>query len=149
MEDFRALTKIISDIKKISNQIISTSLPIMRSIENEESEYVKTLVEEVPELDPAYALLTLQEISLEWIKDAEPLQIEVDRFIVSGEDSFLINVDECSLLAEVWNGDAYDKSGTLGLQEFRDDLKRQLSNVNEEYLMRRAKELLTGEEETQ
>jgi len=147
MENVKVLTKTISEIKRLADGIILQTLPLMKVIEVEENEYVESLIAEVPDLQSSQALQTLQDIVLEWVKDAEPIRTEVDVFIVYDDNSFKfkINTQRCPVLSEVWNGDAYGDGGVDGLKIFRDELKKQLEEISEENLIKKAKELLLGE----
>jgi hypothetical protein len=147
MENLKGLGKLLSEIKKISEEIMQRSLPIMHLVKYPNDEYVIKLMEEIPELESEQALSTLQDITVGWVNDADHAKDEIDIFIIEETDSFRINVEGCPTLAEVWNGDAYDKAGIEGLREFRDDLKKQLSNIGEEQLMRQARVMLLGEED--
>lgn len=148
MEDIRALTKILSEIKKLSDTIIFEALPIMKSVESLESEMVKNLADSVS-CSSEHALDVLQTITLDWIKDAEPLKTEVSSFIIKDEDSFRLNTEGCPVLAEVWGGDAYDKPDIDGLKELRSDLQKTLENISEEKLYKEAFAVLTGEDPEQ
>ena|SRR5437868_5627122 len=146
MENLKALAKVGADIKRLATNIIVRSLPLMKGIDSEDSEYVKTLVEEIPDLQPSQALAILQEISLEWVIDAERAKEEIDSFVVYDDTSIVVNSDGCPILGEIWRGDAYDKAGIEGLKIFRDDLRATYEGINEETLMKTARERLLGED---
>jgi len=147
MEQFKVYTKVLSEIKKSAQIIIRKSIPLMETIIAEDGEYISSLMEDIPGLTHTQAAEILQETSLEWAKDAIRVIEEIDRFIAMPDnDTFKINLEGCPFLAEVWNGDAYDKTGVDGLRELLSDLKGQLANVNEEFLLKTAKTQLLGEE---
>ena len=144
--DLRIAYGLVNEIRKISNAIILESLPIMRNIDSGDK-YVDDLIGEFPNLSRDQALEVLQEVSLEWVKDAEPLTKEASIFITEGEEGYHINdTEECPILSEVWKGDAYDKSEVEGLRELLKDLKQELALVNETHLIKKAKDMLLGED---
>ena len=57
-----------------------------------------------------------------------------------------LKMEDCPLLSEVWNGDAYDKHGIEGLRELRGELERKRVNISEENLLKEARTILLGED---
>lgn len=143
--DIKALTKILGDIKKISEKIIQKALPIMETIETEDASTVVNFLERVPG-DTSHALEVLQDITLQWVKDAQPLKEEVEKFVLYEDESIRLNTEECKVLAEAWRGDAYDKQGIDGLLALKADLKQTLERISEEELMKEAEKVLLCED---
>lgn len=145
MDNFKTLTKIMSALRKKSHEIIDQALPFMELVSH--NEYVATLIEKFPSLQPDDAQNTLQDVCLEWVEDADKIRQEIYLFIIETEDGFRINTEGCPFLSEVWNGDAYDKQGIEGMRMLLADLAIQQQNINEESLLAKATEWLMGEED--
>jgi hypothetical protein len=136
MEKIGKLIVVLPALKKISNDIIRKTIPIMKSIELENNSYTKEVSKKFPELSTDLILEKMQRVTLDWVGDAEKVKSEIDRFIVETEDGvFKLDFEMCKFLAEVWNGDTYDKMEIDGLQALLDDLKTQLSEISQENLV--------------
>jgi hypothetical protein len=145
MDKFKRTSKLISQIEKTSRGIIKKALSIMNDISNEESELVDDFMCENEERysSRSDALQDLQTASLEWIKDAEIILLELPSFVIEIDGKFEIteNHDECPFLCQAWKGDMYGESEIEGLQILRADLERQLNEITTENLFQKARAL--------
>jgi hypothetical protein len=81
MEKIGKLIVVLPALKKISNDIIRKTIPIMKSIELENNSYTKEVSKKFPDLSTDLILEKMQRVTLDWVGDAEKVKSEVDRFI--------------------------------------------------------------------
>jgi len=110
----------------------------MKNLETHENEFVDDILYELNDIDKDRALEVLQDISLEWIHDAEKVKKEINRFVVVSGETYSLNIDECPYFAQVWSGDFYDKEELEGLKALYDDLLNQSKRISEESLVEEA-----------
>jgi len=132
MDQLRLLTKTLNEISKLSTEILTRSLVIMRSLPDKDSDIIEDIFELRQDLKREVIVEAAKEASMDLVSDAEIVRSEIKGFVVKTADGFQLNEKACPFLAQVWHGDAYDKSEIEGLQALRDDLKVQLGNTDEE-----------------
>ena len=145
MEGLRALSATLTDIDVVATKIIQRSVKIMNQLHDTDSEFVDELLDDVEDmkLTREDALKRLQEFSLTYTIDAERVKHELGKFVKEGppEDenkltgSYTVNAEGCPFLAEVWNGDMYDKTGIDALKDLLADLKNQLKSISSKHLV--------------
>lgn len=140
LEETRAkvdkILSLLGDIKIKAIDILKKLEPVMKHIKDPKHEIVIQACEKYPQHDPKTIQDTMQQISIEWIKDASLVKTEIDKFFYATEDGFFFQTDPdiCPFLAEVWNGDAYDAPLVEGLENLKKDLSQQFSKINRENL---------------
>ena len=143
MEQLKALTTTLTDIDAVATKIIQRSVKIMNQLHDTDSEFVDELLDDLEDMKLARddALKRLQEFSLTYTVDAELVKRELPKFVTetSTDDgqqgSYTVNSEACPYLAQVWNGDMYDKTGVQGLKELLADLKGQLKSISSKNLV--------------
>lgn len=121
------------DIKTSASDILKKLEPVMKNIKDPNNEIVVQGVKKYPEYT-SNLQQAMQNVTVQWVKDAAATKLEIDKFIKFTDEGFIFNFDECPFIAEVWNGDAYDKQGLEGLQELKKDLAKQFADINRENL---------------
>jgi hypothetical protein len=141
MERLNKLTETLNVLRHLSHQIISTALPIMKELENPNSELVNEFMDERPGIDRNTATTILQTVSLELVNDAKVVNEEIESFsasVIYGEDGISEGEDEYPFLIQVWYGDMYGDSEINGLQALVIDLQSQLSKIDEDVILKNA-----------
>lgn len=134
----------LEEIKTNAVHILRKLEPVMENLKNSTSDVVIQGIKKHPEYKENLQE-SMKNVAIEWVKDASAVKSEIDSFIKITEEGIMFETEKCSFLAEVWNGDAYDKSGIEGLQELNNDLKKQFSNITRENLYSLAAKSLKNE----
>jgi hypothetical protein len=123
----------LSDIKVEASNILKKLEPVMKNIKDSNSDIVVQCIKKYPQYKDGIHD-TMQNITVEWIKDASTVMSEIDNFIKVTDEGFIFQMESCPFLAEVWTGDAYDRHGLEGLKELKIDLTKQFSDINRDNL---------------
>lgn len=138
MERLNQLTSTLNVIRQLSNEIITTALPIMKELEETDNDLLDEFLEEVDDFTPEDALALLQNTSLGLVSDAETIKKEIENFsdaVIQGEDAITEGEKEYPFLLQVWYGDMYGDTGITGLQSLVNDLRKQLADVDEDRIL--------------
>ena len=141
MNRLNNLTNILNAVEKYSRGIISKAVPIMKDLETSEPDLVEEVMEYVKDANNQKVLKVLQDICLDLVEDSEKIVREIESFsdsVVQGEEAIDEGEDEYPFLMEVWCGDIYEKEKLAGLKELANDLKEQLSEVDEDKIVEKA-----------
>jgi hypothetical protein len=127
--------KLIQDISNVCKRILSRTLELMNSLQDEDSEYIDDVLDGIDgEEEPRSKILeALQNVSVSFIGDAETVDNEIVHFKPKKDEAFVD--DKCPYLSQVWNGDIYDKTEDDGLRALVEDLNEQLLKVTSENLI--------------
>lgn len=123
----------VSEIKKLSLDIIKKLDPVTTSIKDPNNNIVLEGIKKYPQ----HADKLQQEMMVvvsNWKVDAMKVKDEIDKFIKISSQGFSMDFESCPFLTEVWNGDTYDKQELEGLVALKDDLQHQFSNINRQNL---------------
>lgn len=140
MDRLKELTSLLSSIKTLSTKIIKKAVPVMKDLENDSSELVQDVIDDLGEKHPDEEdiLERLRTSSLDRVADAEAVMREIESFaeaINQGEEALDRCQDQYPFLFEVWYGDIYESGGIEGLKILRKNLTQQLSNTSEEKII--------------
>jgi len=149
MNNLNEMTKVINKIVDISNKNIKKALPLMKELENIDSDMVEEFMESVDEIGKQMALELLQDTVLGLVRDSETVIKEINNFsgsVIQGEEALEEGEEEYPFLMQVWCGDIYGKEKVDGLRELCQDLKEQQSKLNEESIIEYAIKQLKSNE---
>ncbi len=137
MDKMIEFVKRVSAVKESANDIIKKMQPVRQKLDQANNEVVKAAIGKYPkhadDLPDA-----LKRVVDKWLVDAQSVIKEIDVFVKYTDAGFLLNLDECPFLSEVWNGDTFDKQELDGLQALNLELKKQFANMHRENLYKLA-----------
>lgn len=148
MDKITKLVSVLKDIKTVCNDILKKMIPVLDKFKDENNDILKTAKKKWPKVDSKIINTHLETVANEWLSDAKKVDHEIDMFLVYEEDGIRFNFGKCSFLAEVWNGDSYDKQEIEGLIELYNDLKTQFSNMTRDNLFLKITPIMTTLEGT-
>ena len=130
------IISVLTEIKISAVDILKKLDPVMKNIKDHNNDIVLQASKKYPEYSIDVLQNAMQSVTIEWIKDASSVKLEIDKFITFTEEGFVFQTDSkiCPFLLETWNGDAYDKQGIEGLKELKNDLVKQFINITRENL---------------
>jgi hypothetical protein len=135
---------ILSDIKNRSTSLLQKMLIIMREIdENGENSDMVQEIEYICNIDKKVVIKYLEDKTVNMVEDTEKISREIDIFskiIMTDPEKLDEHINDCPFLASVWFGDSYDKDGPEALKMLIKDLKEQIKNANEDYIIDSSKD---------
>jgi len=138
MDDLAVLVETLSEIRRISNDILEKMLPIMEQITEDDNDIVGEVIHDA-EIEENEAVEYLEQITLEIISDSESIRKEMDSFakyVVEGKKELADNISNYPFFANIWYGDAYDGfEGVSALQMLLKELKEDQTKTNEDWII--------------
>lgn len=142
MSDSEKVINLVSSLTKVSNEILSTMLPLMQTIVDHDNEFVDEITYSTKIEDKKEINLWLQEFTSSLIINADNTKRESAKFLKSyekGPDFLDKNIKEYPFLAEVWFGDIYDGKEELeAFQSLLEELNSELSEADEDFIIKKA-----------
>jgi hypothetical protein len=126
----------LEQIFKLTIEIMKRCVDIMSDlIDENQSNLIDELEEDIPNMSRNEIIITAREMSFEFLDDANQVSEEYPIFksiLMSKniDEAFKKNGNKCTLLSNVWHGDAYDnKHENEGLRELKRDLTKQFDEI--------------------
>jgi len=128
--------EILKEIKKLSQLIIKTALPIMEDLIDDNNDFVEDVLEENNTLQPEEVANELRTLLEELTKDADAILPEINDFQNSlGNGTIEENKEKFPHLYEIWSGDAFGESEERGLNMLVKDLELCLADLDEDNII--------------
>ena len=135
MEDLGRLNGVLKTINTLCFQIQKRMLKIMKTIQKDGINIAEYIQESKPHLDSHTLLRMLQDECLNFLNEPEEISKEIDVFssaIANGAEPG----EDCSILRDVWSGDAYDgKMKYDGLLALKEELETKKKNSQLEHIV--------------
>jgi len=135
--NLKSVMMILYEINETSKKILKKSLEIINFIP---TDYADEVLYKFPDLKRSEVIDKMMDTSSEWTQTAEIVSKDIPTLFENTESSISINFDNSSFFAEVWNGDAYDKSEVEALKMLQKELATTLQSISRNALFSKFKQ---------
>ena len=145
MQSLHQLVKVLDKIQKVSEDILSEGLDIMKELKNDDNPIIEEIMKSFEAADKKQSCLEFaRNISITLIQDAKTVKTQLPIFASALSSNTPIDDCKAPFFVEIWCGDAYGKTEYDGLVELEKDLRSQLQKVSRDRIITEVLEIHTA-----
>lgn len=122
MEQIKEFVYLISELEKITKQILHNSTVLSKSLDEETAACLPILRRKFLNIEPSNILERCKKGVDDLIVDPKKVHDELPNFVTIEQEGFKIN-DKANFLYEVWSGDMYGDACIPGLKKLLSEIK--------------------------